>query len=77
MPFLFSLLREGGQLELRTNKNYYYEEFKEKIKRFPFLSLTEDKTIPNNSSAQSLFEKKYLERGEKCQLLRYQKGLCL
>lgn len=73
MPFLLSLLKEEGVLELRTNKSYYYKEFKEKIKRFPFLSLVEDKVIPNNSIAQSLFEKKYLERGDRCWLLRYQK----
>ena len=73
MPFLLDLLRGGGKLHLRTNKNYYYQEFKEKIKEFPFMHLEEDRTIQDSSQAQSLFEKKYLERGEDCHVLVYRK----
>ena len=73
MPFLLSLLKKGGFLELRTNKNYYYEEFTEKAKKFPSLSLVKEQTLPQDSKAQSLFEKKYLDRGEECWILKYQK----
>jgi len=73
MPFLLNLLREEGKLHLRTNKNYYYQEFKEKIKEFPFMHLEEDRMIQDTSQAQSLFEKKYLERGENCHVLKYRK----
>ena len=45
MPFLLDLLIKGGELELRTNKKSYYEEFKEKIKIFPFMRLKEDKAF--------------------------------
>ena len=76
MPFLLSLLKEKGYLELRTNKKYYYEEFKEKVKGFSFLSLFKDQVLPKDSKAQSLFEKKYLDRGEKCRVLKYQKTDC-
>ena len=73
MPFLLDLLREEGKLHLRTNKKYYSREFKEKIKKFPFMHLEEDRMIQDSSQAQSLFEKKYLERGEDCRVLEYRK----
>ena len=73
MPFLVSLLVKGGRLELRTNQNFYYEEFKEKIQSFSGLSLREERKILPAHPAQSLFEKKYLERGETCYALKYEK----
>lgn len=73
MPFLLNLLRKRGELQLRTNKTYYYKEFKEKIQQFTFMYLKEDRKIQDPSKAQSLFEKKYLGRGEGCYILKYQK----
>ena len=73
MPFLLDLLRRKGTLQLRTNKSYYYKEFKEKIKKFPFMQIKENKRIENLFQAQSLFEKKYLEKGDSCYVLEYQK----
>ena len=75
MSFLLSLLKKGGELELRTNQMAYHEEFKEKIKRFAFLQIKKDEKISDFSKAQSLFEKKYLEKGEDCYILRYRKFL--
>ena len=73
MPFLLDLLRLGGILELRTNKLYYQKEFKEKIKCFAFMRLQHSAVIQNPLRSQSLFEKKYLARGETCYALKYKK----
>lgn len=69
MSFLLDMLKVGGHLELRTNQYDYYEEFITKIKKFPCLKIKEKRTINDSSLAQSLFEKKYLERNEKCYVL--------
>ena len=73
MSFLLDLLVRGGQLELRTNKQNYYEEFKEKIQLFSFMRLKEDRSLQSSAPAQTLFEKKYLKRREQCHILKYQK----
>jgi len=73
MPFLLDLLRPKGKLELRTNMLFYFKEFQEKMKNFSYMLLIEEKKLKEASKAQSLFEKKYLVRGEVCWLLKYQK----
>lgn len=73
MSYLLSLLRPGGKLEMRTNKGHYYREFRDKISKLPFMFLLEDKELSPTYLPQSLFEKKYLERGETCHILKFQK----
>lgn len=73
MPFLLNLLKKGGELQLRTNKSYYYEEFKKRMQFFSFMCLGKDIKILNSSKAQSLFEAKYLEKEENCHILEYRK----
>ena len=74
MPFLLDLLKKGGELQLRTNQRDYYVEFKEQIKSFAFMYLKEDRKRKDPLRAQSLFERKYLQRGEVCHILKYQKA---
>ncbi len=71
--FLLNILQKKGRLELRTNKKCYYEEFRDGMKSFSFMNLNKNQKISNPSKAQTLFEKKYLKRGELCYLLEYQK----
>ena len=69
MPYLLDLLMIGGLLELRTNRFSYYEEFKEKIQKFSFIRIEEERKVRDFAQAQSLFEKKYLDGGEECHVL--------
>lgn len=76
MPFFSFLLKtlvHGGEIVLATNVFSYYTEAKEKILSHWGMTLIEDKLIPKNSRPRTLFEKKYLERGELCYNLVFKK----
>ena len=73
MPYLLSLLKPGGILEMRTNKGFYYLEFKEKMKLFKYMQMKKDFIVHREHEAKTAFEKKYLEKGERCHVLEFVK----
>jgi len=76
MPFfqtLLEFLKPQGQIEFRTNLEWYAEECKGTLKEnFPDLTLFQDNLLTEPLMAQTAFERKYLERGEQCHQLIYQ-----
>ena len=70
MSYLLSLLRPSGILEMRTNNSFYYMEFKEKIQVFEGMALQTDRILNKTHIPETDFEKKYLERGDRCYLLQ-------
>ena len=76
MPFMEKILETlvpGGLIEFATNESFYAEECYEWMTQIWNLELVEFKTIPQGFQARTHFEKKYLERGQKCFNLLFQK----
>ena len=73
MPYLLTLLKSGGVLELRTNKKFYCLEFKDKMKVFKNMQLKKNFILEKDDEAHTAFEKKYLARGEECYVLNFMK----
>lgn len=68
--FLVSRLKPGGKLHLASNLSEYLEDALACSKNFE-IKLTERITI---TKARTAFERKYLERGEKCEELVFVKN---
>lgn len=69
MPF-FSVVRatlkRGGTITLATNEEFYMLEARLMMREVWGFTLVECREISPNSMPRTHFEKKYLERGEKC-----------
>ena len=73
MPYLLSRLVLNGQLEMRTNSQEYYLEFKSKMqKNFPFMKKIAD--IYVRSPFVTRFERKYMDREECCRTLVFKRA---
>ena len=73
MPYLLTLLKPGGILEMRTNRKIYYLEFKEKMEFFKCMSVKKDCVVSREDEVKTAFEKKYLAKGERCYILEFVK----
>ena len=76
MPFMEKLIETlvpGGTIELATNESFYAEECFQWMTEKWKLTCIESKTIPLDFSPRTHFEKKYLERGQKCFNLIFEK----
>ena len=62
-----------GIIEFATNESFYAEECYEWMTNVWELEALEYKTIPHNFPPRTHFEKKYLERGQKCFNLTFKK----
>ena len=71
--FLLEHLKPLGELIIATNMPNYFDEAVEGFQNSWGLSLTESIILPANFSARTLFEKKYLERGDKCFQAKFSK----
>ncbi len=65
MKKLVLSLLPGGEIVLATNEAFYAEEFREKLKALG-MQLVSDRVLPLDHAPRTHFEKKYLERGERC-----------
>lgn len=79
MPFMekvIETLKAGGTLRLATNERDYAEGAREFLKREWGLTLLEEQQLKGvgAQSPRTHFEKKYLERGETCIDLLFQKS---
>lgn len=69
MPFmekLISTLKPNGTITLATNIESYYQEAKNSYPLQWGLEILSDSILSKNSKPRTHFEKKYLERGERC-----------
>ncbi|NQY99699.1 MAG: SAM-dependent methyltransferase [Bdellovibrionales bacterium] len=73
MGFLLQFLKPGGQLHLASNISAYVEEAKTQFVSTWDLTLREEKLLNSNREPRTAFEKKYLERGETCKNLIFEK----
>lgn len=76
MPFMAVLkqrLIPGGELILATNIEHYADEAQEQMTSEWKFILTSRSLVSNQSSPRTHFEKKYLERGERCWNLTFVK----
>ncbi|HEY8278503.1 MAG TPA: SAM-dependent methyltransferase [Bdellovibrionota bacterium] len=64
--FLRATLKRGGTLTLATNEEFYMREALSEMREQWGLKLVECREIDRNSAPRSHFEKKYLERGDRC-----------
>lgn len=72
-PELLLRLKSPGELEMRTNLEWYAQEFEEKMLSTFGLSLILKETLGRNHRPQTAFERKYLMRGESCFRLIFRK----
>ncbi len=73
MKYLIETLKEGGQITLATNEKDLYVEAIELGTQHWKLKLIEDRVISASEMPRTHFEKKYLERGELCYNLVFEK----
>ena len=73
MEVLIKAMNTNGELIIATNIEDYYLEAKYILTKYWKLSLLEDKVLKDPSIYRTHFEKKYLERGDKCFNLIFQK----
>ena len=72
-PYLISLLKTGGVLELRTNKKFYYDDFKCQLEKFKNLKIKQEKEIDSTENPITEFEEKYLNNKEICYKIQIEK----
>ena len=71
MSYLLKRLKIKGQVEIRTNKKFYYTELKEKMeKNFPMMKCCQDMQL-NNIPSETAFERKYKNQRSSCWSLRF------
>lgn len=75
MEFLIQLLKPGGTIEMATNELAYYQEYRLWMESYWKLTLLEDQHRDAQTLPRTHFEKKYLERGQICHNLIFQKSL--
>lgn len=73
MSYLIETLKPGGQLTLATNIESYYLEAKKYNDGQWGLKIILDSIVSKTEKPRTHFEKKYLERGEACYNLVFQK----
>lgn len=73
MSCLLGKLKAGGTLELATNIESYYQEASEVFARDWKMKTLEAREVMPSPTPRTLFEKKYLARGERCWNLVLQK----
>ena len=73
MGYLIETLKRKGQIVLATNIESYAIQAKEKFIHTWQLKLFEESRVEKNTSPRTHFEKKYLERGEVCWNLVFEK----
>lgn len=74
--FLYNSLKPGGKVYFRTNEKWKIDEAKEFFPKNWPLILTQSQRLQGKQDSYSThFEKKYLERGESCFLLVFQKPI--
>lgn len=69
MPFFARLrdtLKRGGSLTMATNQEFYMREARQVIHDHWGLRLVECRELHRQAAPRSHFEKKYLERGDRC-----------
>lgn len=66
MGFILKYLKPDGRLSLATNIEPYFNEAVEGFQTHWMLNLVDSKTLPPHFSPRTLFEKKYLKRGDAC-----------
>ncbi|MEO1209167.1 MAG: SAM-dependent methyltransferase [Cyanobacteria bacterium J06638_20] len=66
MGYLIATLKLGGTLTLATNQAFYHAEAKAMLTQVWSLSCVSDRLISNGDRPRTHFEKKYLERGDRC-----------
>lgn len=74
MPFMAKVIETlvpGGKIHLRTNEEFYKEEAKHYLSDCWNLNLLEEETVQEGLTH---FERKYLERGQSCYKLVFQKN---
>jgi tRNA G46 methylase TrmB len=64
--FLRATLKRGGTVTMATNEEFYMREACAMMREQWGLKLVECREIPGDSMPRSHFEKKYLERGDRC-----------
>jgi len=76
MPFMEKILEtliSGGLIEIATNESFYAKECFQWMTEKWKLEVIEYKTLSRDFQARTHFEKKYLERGQKCFNLIFKK----
>lgn len=76
MPFmghLIATLKPGGTLTLATNQAFYHAEAKAMLTQVWNLTCVSDRLISTGDRPRTHFEKKYLERGDRCTELVFRK----
>ena len=66
MEYVVETMMEGGELEMATNIEEYYREAKRYFTEIWGLELVGDREIDPSEQPRTHFEKKYLQRGERC-----------
>lgn len=69
MPFFTRLrdtLKRGGSLTIATNEEFYAEEARHELRERWGMKLVDCRVISADARPRTHFEKKYLERGERC-----------
>ncbi len=66
MGFVKDCLKSDGEIFFATNELFYYQEALDYMTKEWGLKLRQDKHISSMSIPLTLFEKKYLERGQTC-----------
>ncbi len=74
MAYIIETMKINATLELATNEKFYYQEAREVLADVWGLKLKSDSIIDSDTKARTHFEKKYLERGEVCYNLVFQKS---
>lgn len=73
MSYLLHCLVIGGQLEIRTNDDNYYQECKLKMENYDFIKKIQDFNLKNEPC--TAFERKYMAQGQVCRSLVYKRLL--
>ncbi len=74
MPFfteLLAKLKASGEIELRTNLNWYANEFEDRMINTFHLKLKSKEVLESDFKPQTAFERKYLLRNESCYRLLF------
>lgn len=74
MEYVIDTMIPGGTLHMATNVAEYYEEAKKYFLDIWKLEIVEDRLIESEAEPRTHFEKKYLERGERCWNLVFRKA---
>lgn len=74
MGYLIQTLKPKGTLTLTTNQDFYYAEAKDYLEQVWGFTCCGDRLLPATSPPRTHFEKKYLERGDRCYELSFLRG---